>query len=62
MKKLIKLLSINLICIFCLIATFGCSCSRVMNVYYEINISNENGEENASSLSVTTIITKKLHI
>lgn len=59
MKRMFKILCINLVCIFSLIATFGCSCSRVMNVYYEINISNENGEENTSNLSITTIITKK---
>jgi len=60
MKKIMKLIGLNLVCFICLISVFGCSCSRPMNVFYEIKIKNENLEvTETAKINIKTVITKK---
>lgn len=57
MKRIFKFISFSFVNLFLIISMFGCSCSRKMNIYYELKIENEN--EVVSSLEIETTITKK---
>lgn len=58
MKKLLKILSCNLMLIFCVLIS-GCSCSSPMNVVYKVTYTNENGQSTTSSLLVNATVTRK---
>ena len=59
MKKFFKNLCACLISVFSLISVSGCSCSKPMDVYYTINLSNEDKSQERATIGVKTTITKK---
>ena len=59
MKKFFKSLCACLVSVFSLISVYGCSCSKPMDVYYTINLSNEDSSSERATIGVKTTITKK---
>lgn len=59
MKKFISKIAVSLVCVFCLITAFGCSCSKKFEVYYSVNVSEGENQSFDENLMVKAEVIQK---
>lgn len=59
MKKFISKIAVSLVCVFCFITTFGCSCSKKFEVYYSVNVIESENEIFDENLMVKAEVIQK---
>lgn len=59
MKKFLSKILISLVCVFSVIFSTGCSCTKRAEIYYDINIKSEDGSNLTQKLEVIVTVEKK---